>query len=153
VPPLYLLALLMPVLVGFGCAPINVVGDPSSNNSREAHSTVVSGAADKLAKRAGPEEVAQVTIGNIKFVVIPWGKSRGLGQNGGYIAALDATTGTELWILKVYEVKYDLNKEQDVQDVFIESMSKTRSGDNLEIRDEEGRVYLVDTVTRAVIAR
>ncbi len=104
----------------------------------------------KLAKREGPQDVSPVTIGNMKFVTIHWGKRRGLGQNGGYIAALDVTTSEELWILKIYDVRYDSKKEQDVQDVFIESMSKTPLENQLEIRDETGRIYIVDVLTRTV---
>ena len=41
------------------------------------------------AKRVGPPEVAPVNVGNVKIEAIHWGKDRGLGQNGGYIAAFD----------------------------------------------------------------
>lgn len=104
----------------------------------------------KLAKRAGPSEVPAVTTGNLKIAPIHWGKRRGLDQNGGYIAAYDVATGKELWILKVYSVSYDASKESDVQDVFIESLTKTDGGDEIRVVDEEGRVYFVNPQTRVV---
>ena len=104
----------------------------------------------KLGKREGPAEVPPVTIGSLRFAPIHWGKSRGLGQNGGYIAAYDAATGQELWILKIYTVSYDSRKEEDVQDVFIESLTKTASGDEIQIVDEEGRVYILNPQSRVV---
>jgi hypothetical protein len=102
------------------------------------------------AKRAGPPSVAPVTIGEVKFAAIPWGKARGLGQNGGYVAALDPASGKELWTLRVYEVRYDPRLEGDLQDVFITSLAKSASGRELVVTDERGRTYLVDPATRSV---
>lgn len=111
------------------------------------------GNSDKLsAKRIPPREVAPVTIGKLRFEVIHWGKERGFSQNGGYIAALDSTSGEELWTLKIYDVEYDPELESDVQDIFIESMSKTWFGNKLKLCDERGRKYLVDPSTRTVAA-
>jgi hypothetical protein len=104
-------------------------------------------------KRVAPPEVAPVTIGEIRFEAIHWGRDRGLGQNGGYIAALDRRTGSELWVLKVYDIEYDPSLEEDVQDVFIASLSRTWLGGKLDIRDERGRRYRVDPRTRSVERR
>lgn len=110
------------------------------------------GAADDApkAKRAGPAKVAPVTIGDLEFTAVPWGKARGLGQNGGYIAAIDRATGKEMWTLKVYDVRYDPALEGDVQDVFITSLAKSASGRELIVTDERGRRYIVDPQTRLV---
>ena len=105
------------------------------------------------AKRAGPAKVAPVTIGGLRFEAIHWGKARGLGQNGGYIAAIDPASGKEAWTLKVYDIAYDPDLEGDVQDVFIKSMAKTLFGQKLNITDERGRGYVVDPSTRTVKAR
>ena len=104
-------------------------------------------------KRVGPPDVGPVTIGKLRFEAIHWGRERGFGQNGGYIAAYDAAGGAELWTLKVYDVTYDPDMEEDVQDIFIETMTKSASGDGLEITDERGRGYVVDPRTRSVRAR
>jgi hypothetical protein len=105
------------------------------------------------AKRKGPADVAPVTVGGLRFAAIHWGKPRDLGQNGGYVAAIDPTTDKELWTLKVYDIVYDPKLEGDVQDVFISAMSKTLFGEKLNIRDEKGRRYVVDPATRMVRAR
>jgi hypothetical protein len=102
------------------------------------------------AKRAAPPKVAPVTIDNVEFAAIPWGKARGLGQNGGYLAARDPATGKEIWTLKVYDVVYDPKLEGDVQDVFITALAKSASGHELVVTDERGRRYLVDPKTRSV---
>jgi len=101
------------------------------------------------AKRVGPLEVSPVVQGSTRFEVIHWGRDRGLGQNGGYIAALDDATGRELWTLRIYEVPYDPELEEDVQDVFIEKMTAIGT-DTLEIVDEKGRRYLVVPRARQV---
>jgi hypothetical protein len=102
-------------------------------------------------KRVGPPEVPPVVQGTTRFEVIHWGRDRGLGQNGGYIAALDDATSKELWTLKVYQVVYDPDLEEDVQDVFIERMTAIKT-DTLEIVDEKGRRYLVNPAARRVTA-
>jgi hypothetical protein len=101
-------------------------------------------------KRLGPKEVPPVVLGNLRLEALHWGKERGLGQNGGYVAAYDVASGKELWILKVYDITYDAKMEEDVQDVFIESLTKSASGDLLGVRDERGRRYTVNPKTRAV---
>jgi hypothetical protein len=100
------------------------------------------------AKRVGPKDVAPIEFKDIRFEVIHWGRARGLGQNGGYIAALDRSTGNELWILKIYDIEYDAALESDVQDIFIVSMSKALFGAKLKISDENGRRYVVDIDSR-----
>jgi hypothetical protein len=105
------------------------------------------------AKRVPPAKIEPVTIGNLRFEAIHWGKARGLGQNGGYIAAIDPASGKEAWTLKVYDVAYEPGLEGDVQDVFIKSMSKTLFGQKLTITDERGRGYVVDPAARTVKGR
>jgi hypothetical protein len=105
------------------------------------------------AKRAAPAKVAPVTIGTLRFEAVHWGKARGLGQNGGYVAAVDPASGKELWTLKVYDVAYEPDLEGDLQDVFITAMSKTLFGQKLNVTDERGRAYVVDPATRTVKAR
>jgi hypothetical protein len=102
------------------------------------------------AKRVGPPKVDPVVIDNLRIEVLHWGMERGLGQNGGYIAAFDRSTDAELWILKVYDVHYDPKMESDVQDVFIKSMSKSLFGRRIKITDERGRRHHVDIESRTV---
>lgn len=103
-------------------------------------------------KRVAPPDVPPVDVAGVRIEVLPWGKERGLGQNGGYIAAHDPASGRELWTLKVYDVVYQPKLEEDVQDVFISQMSKA-GGDTLAITDEKGRHYLVDVAHRTVTRR
>jgi hypothetical protein len=102
------------------------------------------------AKRVGPPDVPPVTIGALRFSVVHWGRERGLGQNGGYIAASDGASGRELWTLKVYTVTYDPKMEEDVQDIFIEAMTAGPGARELTVTDERGGQYRVDTSTRRV---
>lgn len=98
-------------------------------------------------KRVGPPDVPPVTIGELRFDVIHFGKTRGLGQNGGYLAATELATGKEIFVLKVYDVTYEEGLEEDVQDIFIEEMRA--QGDQLLVVDEDGGRYLVDPSTRS----
>ncbi|HEY0801971.1 MAG TPA: hypothetical protein VGD54_14105 [Steroidobacteraceae bacterium] len=104
------------------------------------------------AKRVGPPKVEPVTMGSARYEVIHWGRKRGLGQNGGYIAAVNTNSGAESWILKVYDIKYEEKLETDVQDIFIKTMAKSKTKNTLEITDEKGRKFKVDVETRKVLA-
>jgi len=100
-------------------------------------------------ERAEPPEPAAVVLGGVRYQSLPWGKARGLGQNGGYIAATDPKTGEELWILKVYDVSYDRDMEADKLDVFISKIAPEGPA-ALRIENEKGRVYRVDLKDRTV---
>ena len=126
------------------------IGGGQQASSAEASPAKEASGGGPEAKRLGPPEVAPVIIGKRRFEVMPWGKERGLGQNGGYIAAFDTVSGKELWVLKVYDTAYDPALEEDVQDVFIASMTKALLSDKLHITDEKGRKYTVDPDTRSV---
>lgn len=99
-------------------------------------------------KRVAPPEVEPVLIDGLRIEAVHWGRSRGFGQNGGYIAAIDPASGEEVWTLNVYTVAYNPALEEDVQDVFIETMQAVDG--NLVIADEEGRRYRVDVATKTV---
>jgi hypothetical protein len=99
-------------------------------------------------KRTAPPKVKPVTVGDVRIEALHWGRSRGLGQNGGYIVAFDTASGRELWTLKVYHIAYDAKMEEDVQDLFIAKLKVV--GDKLAVRDEDGRRFLVDLKSRTV---
>jgi hypothetical protein len=101
-------------------------------------------------ERYSVPEPSGVSFGKLRIEALPWGKARGLGQNGGYIAAYDAATDAELWVLKVYDVIYDGRKEDDKQDVFIEELTVDPQG-RLLVTDERGHDYVVDILSRAVV--
>jgi hypothetical protein len=101
-------------------------------------------------ERSDVPEPAPVVIDGVRYEAVPWGKARGLGQNGGYIAAFDGATNRELWILRVYEVTYDGEREDDKQDVFIEDLSLEKNG-LLRVTDERGRAHMVDIRSRRVV--
>lgn len=101
-------------------------------------------------KRAAVEPAQPVVIGAVRYEALAMGKERDLGQNGGFIAAIDVATGKELWVLRVYEIQYDPSMEQDKQDVFIVGLSVAPDGHSLLVQSERGDRYLVDTATRKV---
>jgi len=102
-------------------------------------------------ERSEVPEPAAVVRGGVRIEALPWGKARGLGQNGGYIAAYDLADDHEVWLLKVYDIVYDGDREADKQDLFIEDMALEPSG-RLRVTDERGGVYRVDLDKRQVVA-
>ena len=109
-------------------------------------------ASGKSAKRAGPDAVPPVRMGDTIYEAVHWGAARGLAHDGGYVRALDAATGRELWVLEVYRVEYDPRREHDVQDVFIATLRAGTAGQTLDVADEAGRRYEIDVRARTVRA-
>jgi hypothetical protein len=101
-------------------------------------------------KRSGPDPVDPVRSGGIRYEAMQWGKARGLGQNGGYVAAIDEKTGDELWLLKVYDVSYDGDMEGDKQDVFVTGLEIDGEGRRLTVENEAGDRFTVDLASRKV---
>jgi hypothetical protein len=101
-------------------------------------------------KRVGPPEVPPAHIGPLRIEALHWGRERGLGQNGGFIRAVDERTGTEEWVLQVYGIDYDPEMEEDVQDIFIRSIQLVDEDASLLIADERGRHFRVAVESREV---
>jgi hypothetical protein len=107
----------------------------------------------KLSKREGPDPVAPLVVGNVRYEVPHWIDQMGGQQNGGFLVAYDLATNERLWVLQVYETAYDPQRERDVQDVFITRLSLGDKDGELQVEDEDGHKYLVNihglTVTMA----
>ena len=104
-----------------------------------------------MRERLPPEPVTPVTQDGIRYEAIHWGKARGLGQNGGYIAAVDAQSGKELWVLKVWDVCYG-DLEPDRQDRFVTSLKLSADGALLLVAGEDGEAAVVDLASRSVVS-
>ncbi|MEN9866856.1 MAG: hypothetical protein RL748_2446 [Pseudomonadota bacterium] len=100
-------------------------------------------------ERSELPEPESVCHEGIRYEAIPWGKARGLPQNGGYVSAFDIETNDELWMLKIYDVAYDGDMEEDKQDIFIDDLRINSEG-QLRVSDERGNVYVVDLTTKKV---
>lgn len=104
-----------------------------------------------LAKRTAPPEVPPVIHQGVKYAVSHFGFREGRHQNGGYVEAWDLKNNTKLWEIQVYKTQYVPGLETDAQDVFIVSLDL--EGDLLLVKDEAGRLYELDLVTREVRLR
>lgn len=102
-------------------------------------------------KRTPPEPVEPVTHKGMRYEAVHWGKSRGLEQNGGYVAVVDARSGEELRLLRVYRVAYDDDLEPDKQDVFITRLARRIGSNQLTVENERGERYRVDLRTGDVV--
>ncbi len=101
-------------------------------------------------KRAAPDPIEPITLDGVRYEAVQFGKGRGLEQNGGYITATDIKTGKELWLLKIYDVRYLGDMEPDKQDILISAMELTRDRGHLKIENESGARFLIDLKTQHV---
>jgi hypothetical protein len=124
-------AMAMAVAVAFGKAPTSAEAAPVAK------------------KRGEPELVDPVVIGAVRFEAPADGEAKGLGQNGGFVVAHDAASGTKPWTAKVYAIAYAANTEADKQDVFITGMKPSADSRALLVTDDRGRPWRVDLATHA----
>lgn len=75
----------------------------------------------------------------------------GKENNRGWIQVFDRKTCYPLWALQVYTIDYDLDLEQDVQDIFMTEATLGPDGETLWIDDEAGRRHKVDLRERKVV--
>lgn len=122
-------------------------------NDSQPHDEPVAAASEPRAetskKRRAPPRAEPIVVDGVRYDAPLWGKTLGLGQNGGHLRATDATTGEELWILVVYEIAYDGDKEDDKFDRFITRIRDIGRG-QLRIDSEGCGAYRVDTESRKV---
>ncbi len=85
-------------------------------------------------KRVAPRDVPSVSAGNTKY--------RAPRNHMGCIEAWDKARGKMMWRRQIYVVRYDLNLERDVQDVFVKMMEL--KGNVLIIRNERESEYQLD---------
>ena len=104
------------------------------------------------AKRLAPDPVEPVSFEGRRYEAIQFGKARGLGQNGGHVAAIDEASGRELWVRRIYAIRYDRGREGDKQDVFITGLTLVPAAHALLIENERGDRYRLDLRTRKVRA-
>ena len=106
-------------------------------------------ASGAMAKRTAPAQVPAITTNKAVFSVphTPMGEP---AQSGGFVEAHDPKTKKLLWRIQIYNIKYDPALEQDVQDVFIKTMSLDKKNNSLLISDERSRTYVLDLTTKAV---
>lgn len=101
-------------------------------------------------KVAAPDDVDPVTIGKTRYEVPHWGKSLGLGQNGGHVQAVDTVSGTTLWTAELYKIDYKPNMEPDKQDAFIISLAYDAEHTRLVAQNDRGRRFGLDLFSRQV---
>jgi len=94
------------------------------------------------AKRGAPAEVLPVTVGNIEYSAP---HRNGTHKQMGFIEARDLKSGGLIWSRQIYAVKYDLELEGDVQDIFIKSIAV--QGNNLIITNERNSEYQLNLKT------
>jgi hypothetical protein len=101
-------------------------------------------AAELEKERSDAPDAISVTARGVRYEAVHWGQTRGLGQNGGYVQAVDPASGSVLWLHRIYRIEYDPGNEQDKQDLFIAALTVSARGNTLQIRDERGRHYTLD---------
>ena len=97
---------------------------------------------ESVAKRAVPSIVIPVQVGSIEYSVP---HRNGSHKQMGFIEARDLKSGGLIWSRQIYAVKYDLELEGDVQDIFIKSIAV--HGNNLIITNERKSEYQLNLKT------
>jgi hypothetical protein len=97
-----------------------------------------------IAKRVPPKPVTPVVSGGIRY------SAEGDGRDQ-YVIAEDASSGEQMWRIKVFHNRIKSWIEEDVQWVFITDLKLIDS--SLIVRDERSRCYAVNLTKRHVKKR
>lgn len=106
-------------------------------------------ASNVMAKRNAPEEVPPIATEKAAYSV-PHFPEGDRVQNGGVVEARHPKTKKLLWRIQIYKTDYDKGLEQDVQDVFIKTLSFDKSHNLLIMSDEKFRVFVLNVTTKRV---
>lgn len=101
--------------------------------------------------RAAPQKIPPISHNGIRYAVRRFEEGR-FGQSGGVVQALNESTGTELWIVKVYSIIFDPDMEKDVQEIYIRSIQLSPEQDALLVIDERRRRYRITLADGTVLA-
>jgi hypothetical protein len=99
------------------------------------------------AKRVPPRDVEPVIYKDVKYIA-PHFKIINKEVRRGYVEAWDRKTNKKLWEIQVYKIDDDPKLEQDVQDIFITSL--TIKNDRLVVVNERKERYEIDLQTRKI---
>ena len=104
-----------------------------------------------MAKRAAPKDVPPIVTEKATYSAPHVRMPQFSMRNPGFVEARHPKTKKLLWRIQVYNIKYDPALEQDVQDVFIKTMSLDKKNNSLLISDERSRTYVLDLTTKKAI--
>jgi len=82
-------------------------------------------------KRSAPKKVKPIIVKNIRYTAP--------SNEMGFVVAKDVKTDSLIWKKQVYKISYIKNLEEDVQDVFIVSL--TLKKDYLIVQTENNKTY------------
>lgn len=102
------------------------------------------------ASRPAPPRVPPIEHKGVRYQQDMESARHGGGGLGGYLVAIDAKTGTRLWMLKVYDVADHSAAGVSSPGRYFRSMTLVPGRDELGIEDETGGRYAVDLVNRTV---
>lgn len=124
--------------------------EPEATPAAQPAASAQSPAADETAseapsrKRSAPPKVEPVEHRGVRYAVVRGARGRGLPQNGGYVEATELASGRSLWLVKVYDVVYDGDMEDDKRDVYISRLRLDSGGNRLLIQNERDERFAVE---------
>ena len=100
------------------------------------------------ASRPRPPRVLPIEHAGVRYMQDMQARRFGGEQSGGYLVAVDPTSGERLWMLKVYRVADHSGAGVDDIGVHFRSMKLLAGEDTIEVENEVGGVFRVDLRSR-----
>lgn len=111
----------------------------SSNPTKELNMTQSpSGPPSRSSSRGRAPAVQPVEHAGVRYEPLQAASSEGLPP-GVYIKATDVKSGQRLWTTRLWETSFDANREADVQNVFVRSLTLDAPAGLVHVEDEKGR--------------
>ena len=93
-------------------------------------------------KRRAPSAKPVVHMG-VRYEQLRRPQEQGFKQGGGVIAAIDESTKKQLWVVQLFETKFDPEEERDAQEVYVSQLSIDTKGKALIAVDERKRRWRI----------
>ncbi len=101
------------------------------------------GPPSRSSSRGRAPAVSPIEHAGVRYEPLPAASSEGL-PSGIYVTATNVKSGKRVWATRVWESVFDPNREADVQNVFIRTLTLDAVAGLLRVEDEKGRIAQVN---------
>jgi hypothetical protein len=101
-------------------------------------------------RRRLPPALEPIEVAGVRYSEVRQANKYGETQKSGYLMASNADTDEQLWLLKIYEINYDEDKETDVQEIFFVEMELSDDSKRIHIENEIEQEFTVDIERQTV---
>ncbi|MES9884672.1 MAG: hypothetical protein ABW185_27830, partial [Sedimenticola sp.] len=94
-------------------------------------------------RRLVPPELEPIENNGVLYREVRSAQLLGQDQQSGFLIAEDPGSREQLWLLQIYDINYDQEKEKDAQEIYFVELKLLPGKETIFIEDELGRQFTV----------